>query len=632
MLDSVRSCLFRMLVLAAILVHAGPALAFEFLGFVFDRNGIHRKSAESTRKPAAGALQYTTTIQTGNAALDTVIAGVSLLVSDQAEPVEETIGLLSRARVDQKRIIAALYGEAYYGAVLNIFINDIPLDELSLERDFAGAPVEVKIIVEAGPQFVFSRPVARAAGRAVDLAPHGIVPGAVARSELILTAQEEILTAWRDRGHAFAALESRTIEADHRSKTLDVELEFETGPVAHVGAVQVAGAEMVSEQTILHIADLHSGNVYSPRDIKRATRKLQDLGVFNTVVIKTEKSEGAEDRVDLVIEVSERKPRTIGAGVTAGNLDGLGVEAFWTHRNLFGEAEKLRLEGSLGRIGRGSLGDLNYRAAAIFSKPDVFDPRISFEGKASFAVENSDAYEKKGGKVEAGLNYQMRDWLSVKGGLAAEYAVVTDETGTTRSTVVSAPFELTYDTRDNTLDPSRGIHASVLAEPTHAFDSQATFIKTAFNGSTYFALDEEKMFILAGRLAAGSIFGASLARIPVDRRFFVGGGGSLRGYAYQFAGPVTAKGKPSGGLSFIEASLELRYKINEQFGLVGFIDTGGAFASNTPGQGDRFYTGAGVGVRYITPLGPLRLDIAIPLDKISGQPKYGLYFGVGQAF
>ncbi len=622
----------RIILVIAIMAYGSQALAFDFLGFTFDKNGIRRKSDEDARKPSAGAVQYTTMIESDNATLDAVIANVSLLVNDQAEPPEDAIGLLTRARVDKKRIIAALYGEAHYGAVVTIFISDVALDALTLEHEFAGAPVEVKIVVEAGPQFVFSQPVARAGGRSIDLAPYGIVAGEIAKSERILTAQQKILDAWHEKGYAFATLKSRTIEADHSSETLDVVLEFETGPVARVADVKVAGAEAVNVQTILHIADLPIGNIHSPSDIKRATRKLQNLGVFNTVVIRTARQEGSEDRVELTIEVSERKPRTIGAGVTAGNLDGLGVEGFWTHRNLFSRAEKLRLEASVGRIGKGKGGDLDYRTAAVFSKPDVFDPRISFEGKAAFAVRNSDAFEKKSGRVEASLNYQWREWLSAKGGLAAEYAVVSDETGTTKSTIVSAPFAFIYDTRDDALDPSTGIHARLRAEPTYAFDPQATFIKTALDASTYLALDKEKTFVLAGRVAIGSIFGTALANVPVDRRFFAGGGGSIRGYAYQFAGPKTVKGNPSGGLSFAEASLEIRYKVNEQFGIVGFVDSGGAFSSMTPGRGDRFYTGAGVGLRYITPLGPVRLDIAIPLDKISGQPNYGLYFGIGQAF
>jgi translocation and assembly module TamA len=149
--------------------------------------------------------------------------------------------------------------------------------------------------------------------------------------------------------------------------------------------------------------------------------------------------------------------------------------------------------------------------------------------------------------------------------------------------------------------------------------------------SAYRALDAEKRFVLAGRVAAGSIYGANLTSVPANRRFYAGGGGSVRGYGYQDIGPVSAAGLPTGGLSMLETSAEVRIGITETIGIVPFIDAG-LVSPSTSFSGSEFKVGAGVGLRYATPFGPLRIDVAVPLNKGRLDPDYGIYAGIGQAF
>ncbi|MCF4099265.1 autotransporter assembly complex protein TamA [Maritalea mediterranea] len=618
--------------MALLSIAATPAVAFNLSQLWPFGGGDARVTSAANLEPAAGEVRYATQIQVDKAELEQVIADASLLVSNQADAPEDSVSLLTRARVDQKRIVAAMYGEAYYGAVLKILINGTPLDQVPLDVSLEGKATQVTIQVEAGAQFVFATPDVRTNGQPVAVADFGLRAGEVAKSDVILEAQNAILTDWREKGYAFAEVVDRTIEADHRTNRLEVTIRIETGQLAHIGDVRVSGAKDVREQTIIEIADLPRGEIYRPAITKRATRNLQKLGVFNSVVIKRERRADRPDIVDLNIEVSERKPRTIGVGATIGNTDGLGVEGFWVHRNLFGGAEKVRVEGSVNRIGQGGLDKLDFHTALVYFKPNAFGPKTSFEGKISFDIENPQAFTKRGGKIEANLTHEITDEISVSGGLTGEYAVLTVDGVTTNQSIISAPFELSYDTRDDALNPTEGIFAVAFAEPTYAFDSGAQFVKSSVRASTYYAVDEAARLVLAGRVAAGSIIGADLADVPVDRRFFAGGAGSIRGYAFQAAGPRTGAGVPTGGLSFLETSLEARFKATEQIGVVGFVDVGGAFTSTIPGQGGDFYTGVGVGLRYLTPLGPIRADVAIPLNNIPGEPNYGLYLGIGQAF
>jgi len=213
-----------------------------------------------------------------------------------------------------------------------------------------------------------------------------------------------------------------------------------------------------------------------------------------------------------------------------------------------------------------------------------------------------------------------------------EYARVKDSTSSQTSLLTALPMELSWDSRDNKLDPTEGFQVLLEAEPTISASDDVRFFKIGATATGYYALDEAKRFVLAGKIAAGSIIGADKSDIPADRRFYTGGGGSIRGYAFQAAGPRDAANKPSGGRSYALVSVEGRMRVTDTIGLAAFVDTGGSFNSTLPGKDGDYYTGVGAGIRYLTPVGPLRLDVAVPLKKIKGEPQYGVYLGLGQAF
>ena len=606
---------------------SAPAHAFDLLG-LFKSDS----SQQSTVLDIANPVNYAVEINVNDPTLYDALRASSVLIKEQATPAAGTTGLVTRAKIDQKRLLAALYGEAHYGGTIEILINSQRLDDVSLERQLSGTSPKVQINVSAGPKFTFAQPDARSASGPIDLAEFGIVAGAAAKSSLIIGAETKLISKWRAEGYPFARIENRTIEADHNTKKLDISIWFEPGEKAALGQVYVEGNEAVNSAFIVEHADIIVGSDYNPAKLKRATKRLQEVGVFDSVVVSTSDKPSADGSVAVAIEVSERKPRTIGFGVTAENFEGFGVEGFWKHRNLFGNAESLRAEASIGRIGQGGFGDLDYHADLLFKKPNAIGPATSFEARATFDVANTNAFNKRSGKISASLSNDLRDDLTVKGGIAAEYAVVDDGVTVSNTAALSTPISLTYDTRNNALNPTSGWFATLSTEPTYVHPSRATFVKSSVEASTYLALDEDERLVLAARAAMGTIIGTNIANVPADRRFFAGGGGSIRGYGFQMAGPLTGGGKPQGGLSYLEASAEARYKVTDDIGVVGFIDTGGAFTSNIPGQGGSLYTGVGGGVRYYTPIGPIRADIAFPLNKIVGQPQYGLYLGIGQAF
>jgi translocation and assembly module TamA len=189
-----------------------------------------------------------------------------------------------------------------------------------------------------------------------------------------------------------------------------------------------------------------------------------------------------------------------------------------------------------------------------------------------------------------------------------------------------------WDFSDNILDPKRGWRLETRAEPTYvAGDTSVPYLKLTTQGSAYLPFGRQDSTVVAARLKLGAIAGGSVLDVPASRRFFSGGGGSVRGYAYQGIGPRLSDNTPQGGVSLIESSLEVRQKITDRWSGVAFIDAGAIGTQQTPNRGD-LRAGAGFGIRYDLGFGPIRADIAAPLGRRKGDPRFQIYLSIGQSF
>ena len=229
------------------------------------------------------------------------------------------------------------------------------------------------------------------------------------------------------------------------------------------------------------------------------------------------------------------------------------------------------------------------------------------------------------------MRREFSDQLSARVGAEVQFADEQDVFGNRTYLLTGIIGEVAYDTRDDKLNPTKGINAVAFAEPAYDAKGGNFMLFTKAQVSAYQALDESRRFVLAGRLGAGSIIAPSIRAVPAARRFFSGGGGSIRGYAYRNVGPRIA-GEVTGGRSFVEASAEVRMKVTETIGLVGFVDAGNSFSSVYPDFSEGLKVGAGAGIRYFTPVGPLRLDVAVPLNPEKDDPSFAVYVGLSQAF
>ncbi|MCO6408025.1 autotransporter assembly complex protein TamA [Hoeflea alexandrii] len=622
-----------LLMSGAVSLAAERVEAFELFGFKLFEND----TAEAVE--VVDPLSYSVTLEvTGNdpdGDLRSELEAASQLVQGADRPVSGSIGLIQRANGDFEQLIAALYENARYAGEVRILLDGRRLADLPPDASLGGSgPVPVRILVDPGKQFRFGDVSVRDAdGRAYSAGEQGLAPGQLAKSTVILDSEQALVLELERDGHPFAKVSGREVVADHARGLLDVSLELEAGPVAPFGQTAVDGAESVDSQFIARMAGIRQGEQYDPEELAAAEKRLRALEVFSSVTVRGSESLSGDGSVPVEVTVAERKHRYLGVGATYSSTDGGGLEAYWGHRNLFGRAEKLRIEGSVSSLGTtGQAKDMTWRGAALFEKPGVLGPASKFVSRLEVEQENPDAYRRFSVEAAAGITYELTPQQTVSAGVNVEYARLTDSFNVDLETItVALPLEYVRDTRDSKLNPTSGTRLSLLVEPTYEINGGATFVKLRAEASAYRALDADKRFVLAGRVAAGTIYGASLASVPANRRFYAGGGGSVRGYGYQDIGPVNAAGQPTGGRSLIETSAEVRIGVTDTIGLVPFVDAGLVSASETF-SGAKFKAGAGIGVRYSTPFGPLRVDVAVPLNKDATDPDYGIYAGIGQAF
>lgn len=646
-----------LLVLAGFLsggIAVAPAMAFDFFG-------LFRGSDDAPPPPSPDTLPY---------ALDFTVAGeekkllqtlkdASTLQSLRGDPPADAISLVRRAEADLPRLIDALWGAGFYNARVTITVAGVPLSlqaarSESAVRAAAGyrsrALVPIQVAVDPGPQFAL-RDIAVLNARtgrpfSPDELPPRLIeikPGDPARAADILAAEARIVDHFRSQSRPFAKVTRQNPVVVHPAQVMDVSLAVDPGPRAGIGAITIRGAENVDPAVVRSFIYTEPGDPYSPAALTSMRKSISNIEALSSVRIREAEALDEYGNLPLFVDITERPPRIIGASVQYSTTDGPAVRAYWAHRNLFGGAERLRLEGSLFYLTEdgGQLDpddefeweDLGGRVRASFLKPALWGSRNDFLADVLVERDRTEGYTSRLANVTAGIRHRFSDTFSIQGGIEFEKGQTSDILGQIDYTLVGLPVSLTYDSTDNTLDPTRGVRLLASVTPYPDFlGSTVPMTIARGTASAYFSLDEESRYVLAGRVGLGSIVGAELEDIPANRRFFAGGGGSVRGFGYRTLSP-TFLGEPIGGRSLLEASVEARVKVTDTIGIVPFIDAGTAFESSFPDFDERIRVAAGLGLRYYTGIGPIRLDVAMPVSRERGDDRsIAVYVGIGQAF
>lgn len=605
-----------------------PAFAFEIFGWKLF-------GGEDNVAAVSDPVKFTLTFNGGgDKDLAAKLEEASALAQEKEEPVNGDLGLVIKARDDRERLLAALYENARYGAIVNVKVAGTPIDELPPVPEFPrDKPIPVDISVEPGP--VFTVGTVSLTGDATQFNPedYGLEIGAQANSTLVISAAGKMVEDLEKQGRPLARLTERGLTADHENNTVNVRIGAEGGPVADVGDVTVSGTKTVDPEFVEKWSRLDQHKRYSPEEIKDANERLRKLGVFSSInIVKSDRLD-QNGQIPLAIEVSDGKQRYFGLGAQFSSLDGFGLQGYWGHRNLFGGAESLKITGSVSRlVDQWDYRELDYLASVEFSKPGIFDAYSTLNVSVIAQQVNPDNYRSTSFTKLANIAYELNKQDTLTGGFDFTWNETEDFRGVSQFLTKSLPVVWTRDASDDKLDPKEGYRIRLTAIPSYEIYRSNIFATLDGQVSAYTSFGEDDRITLAGKVAIGSLLMApGLEDVPATRRFYLGGGGTVRGYAYQEISPRNANGDALGGRSYGLASFETRVKITETIGVVPFIDVGTVSSQTYPDFSD-IRAGAGLGIRYATPFGPLRLDVAMPLNKYKDGASFGIYAGIGQSF
>lgn len=557
--------------------------------------------------------------------LRNLLEGLSpALWQNKNAPASEA-ALRGPARRHQERLRKALQSEGYYSAAVDFTVS---WSESAPEAVFNIVPgplyhleeINVRVWRDAAEQ-----------GQPEEILPAaletGLQSGSPARSVPLLDAEQRIVRQLTGMGYPYARAVDREAEVDHDKAAMYITYLLESGERLSFGTPRISGLEKVRLETVQREIVWTEGGWFDQELLEKTRDKLQESGLFTLVRVNPAPPDAVEDgRIPIDMEFNERRHRTISLGLQYRTDEGVGVAADWEHRNFMKLGRSLRL--------RSQVTELEQNFSVNYDIPEFMGSRDTLTLQAKTAQIETDFYQSRRMDIGAWLEHPFSPERSLGFGPALRASRVKETSRAQNYYLFSFPFQFSLDHRNDRMDPTRGYRFTDRLTPfMDVHDTGVWFVKNELTLAAFFPLGEESGYTLAARLHLGMAGGASLSKIPADERFYAGGGGSIRGYAYQDVGPLDKNGDPIGGRSVTDWSLELRKRLNEQFGLVVFVDGGAAHESPYFDFKDTVQWGAGIGIRYFTPIGPMRFDVAVPLNRredIDNAVQF--YISIGQAF
>lgn len=592
-------------------------------------NGLE-EADEQTEIDLAGTFESLSALENN----DDEVANVAML----SARVEEDSLLLRRL----------LRSEGWYDPTVTTRIERSEADN--------GQPLTAIIDTAPGERFVFSDIIIEA---------EPTTPPDLIRDNLALQVGEPIIAtrvqgaeaqvaiALPQQGYPFVTIGQRDILLDKQTADGIYTLPVETGPRSRFDGFTTTGDLAFDAEHVGVLARFERGELYDSRKVDDLRDALVATGLFNTVTVEPERTgiEAQDDTqfVNIAVTQNAGPPRSLGASAGFGTGQGFLVEGSWTHRNLFPP------EGAL--IASAVLGTQEQGAGVTFRRSNAGRRDRTVELGLTASHSDYDAFEAFTGRLGGLISYSSTPiWqkrftyaygAEIIASIEEDYDFDLGERVDRTYFIGALTGQVGFDTTESLLDPTSGFRLRALVQPEGSLqDGFSPYARVVLDGSAYFPVTDS--IILAGRLKARTVQGVDRADIAPSRRFYAGGGGSVRGFGYQQLGPKVLEPNPDfdpedpdetadefelnpiGGLSVIEGAAEVRYRFGN-FGVVGFVDAGQVYESSTPGFSDIRY-GAGIGGRYYTNFGPLRVDIATPLGRREGESAFSIYISIGQAF
>lgn len=561
----------------------------------------------------------------GDESLESFIKDNSKLESLKNKLPISTNALRYRMMQDVKNIRRALKHKGYFDARVEAAL-----------KNKSGIKI-VEVSVQTGTKYTIG-------GFSLEILDHDqhmkLSPSKLARVMEIevgdLVDQDKIFEAnlrlekfFKNHGYPFVKMEVPDGKVNKDKKALSIVFKATLNGLRKYAPIHINGVNTVPERYVRNRIIWRQGEIYDDRQVERTKRKLIDSELFSSVSILPGDVHGNEE-TPLKIELVEAPPRLIGVGVDYTTSQGIGGRFTWEHQNFLGGAESLKLEA------KGSKKQAKSRIS--FEVPDVFIPDLNFLTWLEARYDNTRAYKGHVYDAYAGFNYEYLESVRVFLGLEYERSKLT-RIITQRKNYFSIPLSAVVDMRNDVLNPYKGWRIAGEATPYFGSLGQSNkMLRLLLNANYYLRIIRKDILVIGFWGRAGQIGLIKNADIPLDKRFYSGGLNSVRGYGYQKIGPIDRDGNPTGGRRLIELGIEPRFKVTDTIGCVAFVEAG-FVGQDEPfsQQASRYLIGYGVGLRYYTAIGPIRLDVAFPTKKryFNGE-RYDspvqLYISIGQAF
>jgi translocation and assembly module TamA len=614
---------------------------------------------------------------TGDGAMDDTLRATSDLVSLRGTAPVSPFGLIARARGEGDRLKTILESYGYYQSVVTVKIEGIAVNGSGLAEALNALPKDrearVDVSFQLGPLYhlrevtidgIIPQPAAGA---------FSLKSGAPAVAAEVIAAGSRLLTTLQERGYAFAKVDPPIAYEDQTAPLLDVSFHVDAGPRLKIGEIHLDGLKRVHEKLVRHRLTLHTGQQYSTSAIEAARRDLSSLGPFAAISVQLGTAVDSTGGVPITFVLRERLRHAVAVNSAYSTDLGGSAGITWSDRNVFGNAEQLNIAASIINLGGSATTGLGYDTSAKFTIPDFGHRDQSLQFAVGAIKQSLEAYEQKAITSGVTLTRKLSSVWTVSAGISTADEQILQEAVdfcTTASTalptptqpaasppsticrynytLVALPLSLSYDSTHLASpldDPLHGMRDSLSITPTRSLGHpNVSFIISQIKLAGYFDVHEfgftdPGRTVLAARALAGIAQGAGEFSLPPDQRFYGGGSGTIRGFRYQSVGPLFPKdGNPIGGTAIAAGTLELRQRFGKHFGGAVFVDGGQVSASLKPLPSE-VRVGAGVGIRYYTPIGPIRFDVAVPTrhykppaGTVEDDDAFEIYIGLGQAF
>lgn len=574
---------------------------------------------------------FASVAQAAEPRLTSETASTELISQIQRElRTEEPIETLFEARRQAER--AARKAETYLNSI-GYYAPEISFAAVP------GPPPEMHVKIEPGPRFTLaSIEIYTGDRRLTEMADDALTAvrvlqlGDLAIPKAILAEEAGLVAALKQAGYAEARALERQVIGDRAAGTIALTYRLAPGPVIRLGKVEFPSDTRTRRDYLQRLVPFELGELYAPQKIATLNRRLNATRLYRFVSValsetgpySTDITGASEETRNVVVRLEERDRYTLTTGTSFSTAEGPGLTTSLTRRNATRRGDTL--------TGAMTLATLERSFSVDWRVPNVtaFDRTLLVSAEAG--REETDAFDREAITVSSALEVKASRRFTWAIGAASEFTREEDAFEQRDQQILSTSLGVRFDNADDPLDATSGWRVDSRLEPGLVIgDREAQFLSLNTQLSAFQPLDANARIVAATRVRSGFVFGAELADLPVSRRFFAGGGGSARGFEYQSVGPEDADGTPTGGRGLLEVSGELRWRRDAPLGFVAFID-GASVTADQSAQFDDIRYSAGIGVRYNTLVGPIRFDVATPINPRDGEDPIQVYVSIGQAF